>query len=48
MLDLKSEHGKAALRGLVGDADVIVENYAPGTMARLGLGHEALQAIHDR
>ena len=32
VLDLKSEDGKAALRGLVSDADVLVENYAPGTM----------------
>jgi formyl-CoA transferase len=48
VLDLKSEDGKAALRGLVSDADVLVENYAPGTMARLGLGHEALQALNPR
>ena len=48
VLDLKSQDGKAALRDLVRDADVLVENYAPGTMARLGLGHEALQAINPR
>ncbi len=48
VLDLKSEEGKAALRGLASDADVLVENYAPGTMARLGLGHEALQTLNPR
>ena len=48
VLDLKSPEGKAALRDLVRDADVLVENYAPGTMARLGLGHETLQAINPR
>ena len=47
-LDLKSEAGKEALLGLVAGADVLVENYAPGTMARLGLGHEALRAINPR
>ena len=48
VLDLKSADGKAALRGLVQDADVIAENFAPGTMARLGLGHETLQALNPR
>ena len=38
MLDLKSEEGKAALRSLVAGADVLVENFAPGAMERLGLG----------
>jgi CoA:oxalate CoA-transferase len=47
-LDLKSEAGKAALRGLVKAADVLVENYAPGTMARLGLSHESLRALNPR
>ena len=48
VLDLKSADGKAALRGLARDADVIAENFAPGTMARLGLGHETLQALNPR
>src|SRR5262245_16005134 len=43
VLDLKSEAGKAALLALVKDADVLVENFAPGTMERLGLGAEMLQ-----
>ena len=47
-LDLKSDAGKAALIGLIKDADVLVENFAPGTMARLGLGADTLQAINPR
>lgn len=48
VLDLKSETGKAALLALVDGADVIVENYAPGTMDRLGLSAAVLQARNPR
>ncbi|MER5669625.1 CaiB/BaiF CoA transferase family protein [Pseudonocardia alni] len=41
-LDLKSEAGRDVLLGLVDRADVLVENFRPGVMDRLGLGHEAL------
>ena len=44
-LDLKSEEGKAALRDLVAKADVFVEGFRPGAMARLGLDYEAVRAI---
>jgi formyl-CoA transferase len=44
-LNLKSEPGKKALCGLVRKADVIVENFAPGTMDRLGVGYENLRRI---
>ena len=47
-LDLKNAEGIAALKGLVRGADVLVENFAPGTMARLGLGAELLQGINPR
>ena len=47
-LNLKTEAGKEILRDLVRTADVLVENFAPGVMARLGLGAEALQAINPR
>ena len=47
-LDLKSEAGKDVLRSLVGGADILVENFAPGVMERLGLGCAALQAINPR
>jgi len=43
-LDLKSESGKALLKRLVRTADVVVENFRPGVMDRLGLGHETLRA----
>ena len=47
-LDLKSEAGKDVLRDLVRTADVVVENFAPGVMDRLGLGFDALLAINER
>ena len=36
-LDLKSEAGKAAVRKLVADCDVVLENFRPGVLDRLGL-----------
>lgn len=47
-LDLKSEDGKEILRDLVRKADILVENFAPGVMERLGLGAAALQEINPR
>jgi crotonobetainyl-CoA:carnitine CoA-transferase CaiB-like acyl-CoA transferase len=41
-LDLKHPKGKEAFRRLVRTADVVVENFRPGVMDRLGLGHAAL------
>lgn len=46
VLNLKAEEGKTALRGLVQKADVLVENFAPGVMDRLGLGSDALAKIN--
>ena len=43
-LDLKTERGKDLLRRLVRRFDVLVENFRPGVMQRLGLSHEALAA----
>ena len=43
-LDLKSKQGKALLKRLVKTADVLVENYRPGVMDRLGLGYDVLKA----
>ncbi|WP_193170178.1 CaiB/BaiF CoA transferase family protein [Nisaea nitritireducens] len=42
-LNLKSEDGKAVFRRLVAGADVLVENFRPGVMQRLGLGFEMLK-----
>ena len=46
VLDLKTEDGRAALRELVRGADVLLENFRPGVMQRLGLGHEQLRQLH--
>lgn len=48
VLDLKTEEGKAALRAMAARADVLVENFAPGAMDRLGLGAEPLMAANPR
>ena len=42
VLDLKTEEGKAAFRALAATADVVVENFRPGVMERLGLAYESL------
>lgn len=47
-LNLKSTEGKAILEQLVARADVLVENYRPGTMEKLGLGFEHLSSINPR
>ena len=43
VLDLKQAEGKAALKRLLRDADVVIENYRKGTMEKLGLGYEDLR-----
>ncbi|MDH6593601.1 crotonobetainyl-CoA:carnitine CoA-transferase CaiB-like acyl-CoA transferase [Variovorax sp. TBS-050B] len=47
-LDLKSESGREVLYKLVAEADILVENYRPGVMQRLGAGYETLAAINPR
>lgn len=44
VLDLKNPEGRAIARNLAKDADVVVENFRPGVMKRLGLGYEELSA----
>lgn len=46
VIDLKSEEGLALARDLAAKCDVLVENYRPGVMDRLGLGYEALSAAN--
>lgn len=48
VLDLKSAGGKAALIDLIRDADVFVEGFRPGVMARLGFGWDDVRAINPR
>ena len=47
-LDLKSAEGRALLHRLAQTADVVLENYAPGTMERLGCGYRDLAAQNPR
>ncbi|HTB46421.1 MAG TPA: CoA transferase, partial [Acetobacteraceae bacterium] len=47
-LNLKSERGKQLFRTLCLDADVVLENFRPGAMQRLGLGADALRALNPR
>ncbi|KAJ0416296.1 CoA-transferase family III domain-containing protein [Aspergillus carlsbadensis] len=47
-LDLKHENGKDIFLKLARQADVLVENFRPGTMDRLSLGYERLQQLNPR
>lgn len=47
-LNLKSDKGKDVFRKLVLGADVVLENFRPGAMARLGLSAEALRVLNPR
>jgi len=42
-INLKSEAGRSLLRRMLAKADVLIENFRPGTMDRLGLGYESLR-----
>jgi crotonobetainyl-CoA:carnitine CoA-transferase CaiB-like acyl-CoA transferase len=48
VLDLKSTADLASARGLINSADVVIENFRPGAMDRLGLGWDAVSRGHDR
>ena len=48
VLDLKKPEGKAAFLRLVGSYDILFEQFRPGVLDRLGLGHAALRAAHPR
>ena len=45
-LNLKSPKGKQIFKDLVKKADVVLENYRPGTMEKLGLGYETLKEVN--
>jgi crotonobetainyl-CoA:carnitine CoA-transferase CaiB-like acyl-CoA transferase len=47
-LDFKKEEEKEVFRRLVRDADILVENYRPGVMDRLGIGWEALRKVNPK
>jgi crotonobetainyl-CoA:carnitine CoA-transferase CaiB-like acyl-CoA transferase len=47
-LDLRSDEGRDILRRLIARADVLVENFRPGTMEKMGFGPDALRAEYPR
>ena len=46
VVNIREQSGRDRVRSLAGEADVLVENYKPGTLARYGLDYEALAAEH--
>jgi formyl-CoA transferase/CoA:oxalate CoA-transferase len=47
-VDIKREQGVALVKEMLAGADVLVENFRPGVMSRLGLGYDDLKAINPR
>ena len=47
-LNLKTDDGKALFSKLIGQCDVLVENFAPGALERLGFGYERLTELNPR
>lgn len=47
-LNLKTDGGKKIFKKLVAKADVVIENYRPGVMDKLGLGYDVLKEINPR
>jgi formyl-CoA transferase len=48
VVDLKTPEGIDTLRGLIAGADVVVNNFRPGTMERMGLGYDDVKASNER
>ena len=47
-INLKSDEAKELFKKMVREADIVVENYRPGTMEKLGLGYDVLKEINPR
>ncbi|MHB9878537.1 CaiB/BaiF CoA transferase family protein [Pacificimonas sp. ICDLI1SI03] len=47
-LDLKDPEGLKTAQDLCADADIVIENFRPGTLERLGLGYEELSQVNER
>lgn len=45
-LNLKTDQGKDILRRLIADADVVVQNFKPGTLERLGFGYDEIKKLN--
>ena len=48
VIDLKSEGGREAIHALAREADIVLENFRPGTLDRLGIGYGALRATNPK
>ena len=46
--NLKTDQGRALLRGLIEQADVFIENFGPGVIERLGFGYDEVREINPR
>lgn len=47
-LDLKSDEGKTVLADLISGADVLLQNFRPGAMARMGFGEDDVRALNEK
>lgn len=47
-VDMKSEGGRQLLHDLVKECDVLVENYLPGKLSKMGMGYEQLSKINPK
>ena len=47
-VDLQAQAGQAVFRDLVRSADVVIDNYRPGVLQRLGIDYDALRAVNPR
>ncbi|MFN8022619.1 MAG: CoA transferase [Acidimicrobiales bacterium] len=47
VVDLKHADGLALVKALVADADVVIQNFRPGAMERLGLGYDDVRALNE-
>tara|TARA_Y100001934_G_scaffold63287_1_gene78514 strand:- start:111 stop:1307 length:1197 start_codon:yes stop_codon:yes gene_type:complete len=47
-LDLKTDEGKDLFKKVIAESDVLVENFAPGALDRMGLGYDTLSKINPR
>src|SRR6267142_5406283 len=48
VLDIRQQRGRDLVQSLIPKIDVLVENFAPGAVARMGLGYDELKAINPR
>jgi crotonobetainyl-CoA:carnitine CoA-transferase CaiB-like acyl-CoA transferase len=47
-IDVKNPEGLEIIKGLVSKVDVMIENYAPGAISRMGLGYDTVSALNPR